>query len=44
MDPDAIISDPEDYNTLDHIYTSNQPETFQIIGQWQQHIDQYQDK
>lgn len=33
-----------EYGYLDHIYTKDQPETFQIIYQWRALIDEYSKK
>ncbi|KAF5286038.1 hypothetical protein FQR65_LT12973 [Abscondita terminalis] len=32
---------PDEYKYLNHIYTSDQPETFDMIYQWRQYIDDY---
>ncbi|XP_030573710.1 maltase A3 [Drosophila novamexicana] len=34
------VSDPEDYSYLDHIYTTNQPETIDLVYQFRQVIEE----
>lgn len=36
--------DPDNPELLQHIYTTNQPETFQILREWRELIDEYNDK
>nr|CAD7451876.1 unnamed protein product [Timema tahoe] len=31
----------DEYNYLDHIYTSNQPETFEMVQQWREVVEEY---
>lgn len=44
--PDEPLShntnDPNDYNYLQHIYTTNQPETIDMVYQWRKEMDDYQ--
>lgn len=43
--PDEPLSgttnDTDDYNYVDHIYTVNQPETFDMLYQWRDVLDQF---
>ncbi|XP_055625270.1 maltase A3-like [Toxorhynchites rutilus septentrionalis] len=38
----GLTIDPEDFDYLDHIYTQNQPETLDMVYQWRELVDQYQ--
>ncbi|KAJ8874366.1 hypothetical protein PR048_025214 [Dryococelus australis] len=37
-------AEPTDENYLDHIYTQNQPESFDMIQQWREVLDEYKRK
>nr|BBD49476.1 maltase2 [Samia ricini] len=39
-----LEEDPENYNYLDHIYTKDQDETFDMIYQWREVFDEYKEK
>lgn len=41
---DSGIDDPMDYNYLNHTLTVEQPETFDVLKEWRELIDQYTDK
>lgn len=34
-------NDPDDYGYLNHIYTTNQPETIDMVYQWREVLDEY---
>lgn len=40
VDPDSD-GDPNNYNSLKHIYTKDQPETFELVYGWRKFIDNY---
>ncbi|XP_044749033.1 maltase 1-like [Coccinella septempunctata] len=33
--------DPENHDFLDHIYTENQPETYELVYEWRKFVDDY---
>ncbi|KAG7156608.1 Maltase 2-like [Homarus americanus] len=41
---DSDITDPDEYNYLNHTYTINQPETFTVLREWRHLLDKYPDK
>lgn len=38
------VTDPDDYGYVDHIYTTNQPETVQLVYEWRKVLDDYRAK
>ncbi|KXJ81434.1 hypothetical protein RP20_CCG019874 [Aedes albopictus] len=38
----GLTQDPDDFDFLDHIYTQNQPETLDMVYQWRELVDKYQ--
>lgn len=36
--------DPDDYGYLHHIYTNSLDETYEVVRQWRQVIDEYKDR
>lgn len=39
----AAGATPRDYTYLDHIYTIDQPSTYELFGNWSKYIDEYSD-
>ncbi|XP_055857371.1 maltase A3-like [Episyrphus balteatus] len=35
------VTDPDDYGYVDHIYTTNQPETVQLVYEWRKVLDDF---
>lgn len=38
------VTDPDDYGYLEHIYTTNQPETVQLVYEWRKILDDFKDE
>lgn len=40
----ADVTDPISFELLNHTYTQDQPETFQLVYDWREFIDKYCDE
>ncbi|XP_066994042.2 maltase 2 [Anabrus simplex] len=40
----GLVDDPDDYEYLTHIYTQHQPETYDMVQQWREVLDEYKGK
>lgn len=38
---EPYLNDNNNYNSLDHVYTKDQDETFELVYEWRRFLDEY---